>query len=325
MGRGQADDRERPSPIRPAWTLDGASGPARIRPKRTRTSSSAIVTAAVSGIAVIVAALIAAFIAFLANSQAERAASVQLKIAEQGQFTDRYTAAITNLGSRSIEVRLGGIYALQRLMQDSRRDQPTVVAVLCAFVRDQTASTTKTHGSQTSRVPTDVQAALTVVGTRNIAHDGQTNAVDTTAVDFDGAQLANARLGNLQLPSADFIAANLTGADLSFADLVGANLTGANLTGANLTTASLSSANLDGANLDGANLTAADLTYATLGGAWLINADLTGANLTGAHLDGANLTHADLTGARWPENTPAPEGWVRDPGTGQLTRANASH
>jgi len=101
MGGEQTNDRKRPSPTRPAWALDGASGPARTRPERNWTSSSAIVTAAVSGIAVVVAALIAAFIAFLANAQSQRAASVQLKIAEQGQFTDRYNAAITNLGSRS--------------------------------------------------------------------------------------------------------------------------------------------------------------------------------------------------------------------------------
>ena len=60
----------------------------------------------------------------------------QLQIAEQGQITDRYNAAIINLGSPSVDVRLGGIYALQRIMQDSPPDQSTIVAVLCAFVRD---------------------------------------------------------------------------------------------------------------------------------------------------------------------------------------------
>ena len=84
----------------------------------------------------VVAALIAAFIAVFANVQAQRATNTQLRIAEQGQITERYNAAITNLGSRSIDVRLGGIYALQRLMKDSPPDQPTVIAVVCAFVRD---------------------------------------------------------------------------------------------------------------------------------------------------------------------------------------------
>jgi hypothetical protein len=78
---------------------------------------------------------LAAVIALIFTSLAVRATNAQLQITEQGQITDRYNAAITNLGSPSIDVRLGGIYALQRIMQDSRRDQPTIVAVLCAFVR----------------------------------------------------------------------------------------------------------------------------------------------------------------------------------------------
>ena len=98
---------------------------------------------AAQGLPVVVAALIAAFIAVFTNAQSQRATNTQLRIAEQGQITDRYNAAITNLGSHSIEIRLGGIYALQRLMQDSPRDQSTIIAVLCAFVRDQASPAIK--------------------------------------------------------------------------------------------------------------------------------------------------------------------------------------
>ena len=72
-----------------------------------------------------------------------RATNAQLQIAQQGQITDRYNAAITNLGSDKLDIRLGGIYALQRLMQDSHRDHPTVIAVLCAFIRDHVPATAK--------------------------------------------------------------------------------------------------------------------------------------------------------------------------------------
>jgi hypothetical protein len=116
------------------------------QPKLEQTSWPA--SAAAQGVPVVVAALIAAFIAVFTNVQSQRATNTQLRIAEQGQITDRYNAAITNLGSRSIEVRLGGIYALQRLMQDSSRDQPTVVAVLGAFVRDQTLLAGRHQGAE---------------------------------------------------------------------------------------------------------------------------------------------------------------------------------
>jgi uncharacterized protein YjbI with pentapeptide repeats len=253
----------------------------------------------------------------------------QLQIAEQGQITDRYNAAITNLGSHSIDIRLGGIYALQRLMQDSPRDQPTVIAVLCAFVRDRAPSDIKPK--KRTPPPADIQAALTVVGTRRTANDGR-----TTVVDFDHTQLANTQLSGAQLSAANFRLADLTSATLTRAHLTGAVLSDTDLMGADLTHADLFHAHLNGADLTGAfldsanlwetdllaanltnseledaivtdaslpyaklahaDLARAHLTHADLFHASLNGADLTGANLTDANLTGANLRHAKLTG-----------------------------
>jgi hypothetical protein len=184
---------------------------------------------------VVIAALIAAFIAVFTNCQSQRATNVQLQIAEHGQITDRYNAAVTNLGSSSIEVRLGGIYALQCLMQDSPRDQPTVIAVLCAFVRDQTSSAVKLQKQPTPKPPTDVQAALTVVGYRNTAKDGRTTVVDLSGANLTGASLDGSNLSGATFTAAILEGVNLTGANLTHAHFKGANLTGAALTGANLT------------------------------------------------------------------------------------------
>ncbi|MFE7885973.1 hypothetical protein ACFU3J_20070, partial [Streptomyces sp. NPDC057411] len=46
-------------------------------------------------------------------------AGKELRIAEKGQITTRFNTAIGNLGSQSMDVRLGGIYALERIMKDS--------------------------------------------------------------------------------------------------------------------------------------------------------------------------------------------------------------
>ena len=51
-------------------------------------------------------------------------------------MTDRYTKAIEQLGSDKLDVRIGGIYALERIARDSARDHPTVIEVLAAFVRE---------------------------------------------------------------------------------------------------------------------------------------------------------------------------------------------
>jgi hypothetical protein len=141
-----------------------------------------------------------------------------LRISEQGQVTDRYNAAITNLGSRSFDIRLGGIYALQRLMQDSPRDQPTVIAVLCAFVRDRTMSTRKPY-KRPPLPPTDIQAALTVVGTRSTADDGPATVVDFGYTQLARAQLDHDNLAHAKLTGVDLTGANLTGADLTYANL----------------------------------------------------------------------------------------------------------
>jgi hypothetical protein len=58
------------------------------------------------------------------------------RLTQQGQITDRYTRAVEQLGSDKLDVRLGGIYALERIAKDSERDHPTVVEVLSAFVRE---------------------------------------------------------------------------------------------------------------------------------------------------------------------------------------------
>ena len=59
-----------------------------------------------------------------------------LELTEQGQVTDRYTKAIEQLGSDKLDVRIGGIYALERVARDSFTDHPTVMEVLTAFIRE---------------------------------------------------------------------------------------------------------------------------------------------------------------------------------------------
>ncbi|TKK85217.1 hypothetical protein FDA94_26455 [Herbidospora galbida] len=51
------------------------------------------------------------------------------RLGEQGHVTDRYTKAIEQLGSDKLDIRLGGIYALERIARDSARDHPTVMEV----------------------------------------------------------------------------------------------------------------------------------------------------------------------------------------------------
>jgi hypothetical protein len=59
----------------------------------------------------------------------------QRKLTERGQVTDRYTKAIDQLDSKALAVRLGGLYALERIAHDSPDDRPMIAEVLSAYAR----------------------------------------------------------------------------------------------------------------------------------------------------------------------------------------------
>jgi len=213
-----------------------------------------------------------------------------LDAAREAQFPDRYSKAIEQLGSDNMDVRLGGIYALEGIAVDSARHHPTVMEVLAAFIREHSREQWPVPGSDDAAVPErttrpDVQAALTVIGRRDAARDRR-------RIDLHGADLIRANLTRANLTRANLDHANLTGAILT-----GANLTDTFLAGANLTRANLDHAFLAGANLIRAILTGANLARAMLTGAKLTRANLTDANLTSAFLGGAPLTLANLARA----------------------------
>jgi len=223
-----------------------------------------------------------------------------------GQLTDRFTKAIEQLGNTdALDVRLGGIYALERIARDSKEDHPQVIEVLTAYVREHAprpADGPDEAADQTpaaARLSTDVQAALTVLGRRVVAHEQDAQP----DLDLGAAQLTNARLAGATLSWANLSGADLRGAGLRRADLTWADLSAADLRGANLR-----GADLRWARLSGADLREADLSGASLSGARLSRADLSGTDLRGADLSGAGLSEANLDGSRYDQNTTWPAG-----------------
>jgi uncharacterized protein YjbI with pentapeptide repeats len=226
----------------------------------------------------------------------------QLTLAREAQITDRFTKAVAQLGDDTLAVRLGGIYALERIAKDSPRDYWTFVEVLSAFVRTNAPVTTSAlpelaavgfGGVQAP--PTDIQAILTVLGRRH--REGERGVVDLRRTVLAGAQLGHAHLANANLMEAHLEGAMLSRAHLEGAELFKAHLGNADLSDARLEGAMLREANLERAWLTTAHLERADIRYAHLEGADLRRAHLEEANLTRAHLDGAHLGDAYLQGA----------------------------
>ena len=169
---------------------------------------------------------------------ADRQAKASLHQAETSHrslLNERYQKGAEMLGSNILSVRLGGIYALQRLAEEEPEQYHVKsMRLLCAFVRHPTKA--EDRGDNTGptgaelksnfkdvRLREDVQAAMAAIGTR-------------TAADVELEEKENCRL-------------SLLNADLTCALLIGANLTNVILSGANLTLAFVSNANLANAEL----------------------------------------------------------------------------
>ena len=159
-----------------------------------------------------------------------------LQVNREGQITERFTRAIDQLGSKELEIRLGGIYALERIARDSERDHGPIMEVLTAYVRQHAPlraiegqeggedaavenSEEDSGGSRGESKPTavsarapDIQAIMTVLRrrTRSFGH-GEPEFLDLHETNLSGVNLWKA---------------NLSGADLLGADLSGANLSG---------------------------------------------------------------------------------------------------
>jgi hypothetical protein len=104
------------------------------------------------------------------------------RLSRQGQVTERYSKAVAHLGDAQMPVRVGGVYALERIGRDSRQDRDTIIYVLGAFVRERSNALR----DRQDRAPEDVHAALRVAG----------RLLPSSTISFDlrGADLRNTDL-----------------------------------------------------------------------------------------------------------------------------------
>jgi hypothetical protein len=187
---------------------------------------------------------------------------------------------VEQLGNEKAEVRLGGIFALERLMRDSRGDQLTIVEVLCAYLRERSD---RDDDENATRLGADIQAAVAVLGRRpRLIGEPSLNlqGVDLRRADLRAARFANADMRGANLREANLRIINLEGASLVEANLENAALYGANLRKANLSGSKLSGAHFgvevlkddhlsefdtpEDMSIGGANLTRAKITYGSM-------------------------------------------------------------
>jgi Pentapeptide repeats (8 copies) len=176
---------------------------------------------------------------------------------EEKQVTERFTKAIDQLGSDKTEICIGGIYALERIANDSERDHWVVMEVLSSFIRER-SYLDKNHGNQKT-ISREVQAALTVIKRRDISKDSKQGTLDLSSTYLKGANLRGESFRVLMTRKENFIKSNLRGINFT-----GSNLEGADFTGANLSDACFVKASLNRTKFMNANLSKADFTDALI-------------------------------------------------------------
>lgn len=156
-------------------------------------------------------------------------ATKQIDLMQAGQITDRFMRAIEHLGSNSSQVRIGAIFALERIGRESPPDRPHIVSVLAALVRERLPALAVGDGGYVQvlmqRAP-DAQAAMTALCRPPLSDDRRDSS------EIGGLNLSRTDLRRASLKNADLCGANLWGARLENADLRGADLTDSNLNNA---------------------------------------------------------------------------------------------
>ncbi|MFD5248454.1 pentapeptide repeat-containing protein [Amycolatopsis sp. NPDC058340] len=136
------------------------------------------------------------------------------------RITELYTKAVEQLGSDKAPVRLGGLYALERLAQDNETQRQTIVNVLCAYLRmpfehpepppaDADAEHREQH--RTLVQEREVRLAAQRILTSHLKSDRGETYWGERDLDLTGAQLIDFDLGQARIGSSTFRHATFTG------------------------------------------------------------------------------------------------------------------
>jgi hypothetical protein len=180
-------------------------------------------------------------------------AEEDLKATKEGQITDRFTRAVNQLGAvdkdgnPALEIRLGGIYALERIANESDKDYWPIMEIITAYVR-KNSPIDDNNLSKHNEVTSDIQTIITVLGRRKHRYkDGEPKALNLSKTCLDGIGLYEDHLEGIYFRGTHFKRAYINKVHLEEADLREAYFTEADLKGTNFERAILFGANLKGA------------------------------------------------------------------------------
>ncbi len=227
----------------------------------------------------------------------------------------------------NIEVRLGAIYALERISQDSERDHISAMEVLCAYIREN-APAREAKNLPISFLPlekipnrdvswwneyvklfndwkkllphprSDVRAALSVIcrrSTERINYEmGYGSDKPQFVIDLKDTNLQNSDLSGAHLENALLDRSRLDGANLSKARFERARFRESIFDGAECIGTTFYNAGFHSARLIAVNCSGANFNHAALVGCAGINA-----NFFAAKLNAAKIVHSNFEASRF--------------------------
>ena len=195
------------------------------------TSTTASNSETLRNVGLLIAGGLAFIFALWRGWMAERQASAaqhQADTAQQSLLNERYQLGAEMLGSEVLSVRLGGIYALERLAQEHTEEYHIqIMNLLCAFVRHPTKDESLTV-KQPPRysLREDVREVVTTIGRRREAGLAIEKR-EGYRLDLRGADLSGLILFRSNLAKADLREANLVPTAFNEVDLSGSVFLGA--------------------------------------------------------------------------------------------------
>lgn len=243
--------------------------------------------------------------------------------AKESQIAELLTRAVDQLGNRNLEVRIGGIYALEKISIQSKKDHWSIMNILTAYIRKNSPikkgeheleilNYSSTESVSVDNLDIDKDSLQWETFDPFVSFDIEENPKRVSVDNLD-LQAILTVIGRRKYSS---IHGEPECLDICDVDLQGSNFFQANLEsilflGTNLKESNFIMANLKGAFLDFTDLRGARFTYANLQGAYLKSTDLRKAkleytnlrwvNFESSNLQGANLEKADLKGANLKE------------------------
>jgi signal transduction histidine kinase len=238
------------------------------------------------------------------TAESTRVTTATLALTEQSHVTDRFYKAIEQLGHESSDVRMGALYALERISRDSDRDFHQVMSIIAAYIRQRASNRARPlvqlpleREEHVVRLSEDIQCALKIIGRRKRTFpDDAEDDLDLRDTNLRGAVLTDAQFSSVDFTRCDLRNSTFINCSFRYARFVSVDARHTLFSTARLARANFTNANLTDVEFDGDFKSRTEISGEV--DSELLEETLDRANFTGANLTRTLFKVEDMTTCR---------------------------